>query len=59
MGYCPWSVIDLLSSHQGFKKRYGFVYINREDHDFKDLRRIKKDSYYWYQEVIKSNGENL
>ena len=50
---------DLLSSHQGFKKRYGFVYINREDHDFKDLRRIKKDSYYWYQEVIKSNGENL
>lgn len=59
MGYCPWSVIDLLSSHQGFKKRYGFVYINREDHDFKDLRRIKKDSYYWYQDVIKSNGENL
>ena len=59
MGYCPWSVIDLLSSHQGFKKRYGFVYINREDHDFKDLRRIKKDRYYWYQEVIKSNGENL
>lgn len=59
MGYCPWSVIDLLSSHQGFKKRYGFVYINREDHDLKDLRRIKKDSYFWYQEVIRSNGENL
>ena len=31
----------------------------KEDNDFKDLRRIKKDSYYWYQEVIKSNGENL
>ena len=59
MGYCPWSVIDLLSSHQGFKKRYGFVYVNREDHDLKDLRRIKKDSYFWYQEVIRSNGENL
>lgn len=59
MGYCPWSVIDLLSSHQGFKKRYGFVYINREDHDFKDLRRIKKDSFFWYQNVIKSNGEDL
>lgn len=59
MGYCPWSVIDLLSSHQGFKKRYGFVYINREDHDLKDLRRIKKDSFFWYQNVIKSNGQNL
>ena len=59
MGYCPWSVIDLLSSHQGFKKRYGFVYINRSDHDIKDLRRIKKDSFFWYQNVIKSNGQDL
>ena len=58
-GYCPWSVIDLLSSHQGFKKRYGFVYVNRDDHDVKDLRRIKKDSFYWYQNVIKTNGEQL
>lgn len=57
MGYCPWSVIDLLSSHQGFKKRYGFVYINRDDHDLKDLARIKKDSFYWYSNVIKTNGE--
>lgn len=56
MGYCPWSFMDLLSSHQGFKKRYGFVYINREDHDLKDLRRIKKDSFMWYQNVIKDNG---
>lgn len=55
-GYCPWSAIDLLSSHQGFKKRYGFIYVNREDHDLKDLRRIKKDSFYWYQEVIRNNG---
>ncbi|SDQ36017.1 glycoside hydrolase family 1 protein [Carnobacterium viridans] len=55
-GYCPWSAIDLLSSHQGFKKRYGFIYVNREDHDLKDLSRIKKDSFYWYQEVIRNNG---
>ncbi|MDF7667880.1 glycoside hydrolase family 1 protein [Orbaceae bacterium ESL0727] len=55
-GYCPWSVMDLLSSHQGFKKRYGFVYVNRDDHDLKDLRRIKKESFYWYQNVIKHNG---
>ena len=59
LGYCPWSVMDLLSSHQGFKKRYGFIYINREDHDLKDLARIKKDSFYWYQNVIASNGESL
>lgn len=55
-GYCPWSVIDLLSSHQGFKKRYGFVYVDRDDHDLKSLKRIKKDSFFWYQNVIKNNG---
>lgn len=56
IGYCPWSVIDLLSSHQGFKKRYGFIFIDRTDFDLKSLARIKKDSYYWYQNVIKQNG---
>lgn len=59
IGYSPWSFMDLLSSHQGFKKRYGFVYVNREDKNLKDLRRIKKDSFYWYQNVIKTNGEEL
>ena len=59
MGYCPWPVMDLLSSHQGFRKRYGFIYINRDDFDLKDLARIKKDSFYWYQNVIKTNGESL
>lgn len=55
-GYCPWAVMDILSSHQGFKKRYGFIYVNREDHDLKDLARIKKDSFYFYQKVIQHNG---
>jgi 6-phospho-beta-glucosidase len=59
MGYSPWSFMDLLSSHEGFKKRYGFVYINREDHDLKDMSRIKKDSFYWYKRVIETNGEEL
>ena len=59
LGYCPWSVMDLLSSHQGFRKRYGFIYINRDDFDLKDLGRVKKDSFYWYQNVIKTNGESL
>lgn len=59
MGYSPWSFMDLLSSHQGFRKRYGFVYVNRDDMDIKDLARIKKDSFYWYQNVIRTNGQVL
>lgn len=56
IGYCPWSFMDLLSSAQGFRKRYGLVYINRTDDELLDLKRIKKDSFYWYQNVIKNNG---
>jgi 6-phospho-beta-glucosidase len=51
--------MDLLSSHQGFKKRYGFIYVDRNDHDIKDLKRIKKDSFHWYKQVIETNGEVL
>ena len=58
IGYSPWSFLDLLSSHQGFRKRYGLVYVNREDMDLKDMKRIKKDSFYWYQKVIRTNGED-
>ena len=59
IGYSAWSFMDLLSSHQGFRKRYGFVYVNREDQDLKDMKRIKKDSFYWYQNVIHTNGAEL
>ena len=59
MGYCPWSAIDLISTHQGFKKRYGFVYINRDEFDLKDLGRYPKDSFYWYKKVIACNGRDL
>lgn len=58
-GYSPWSVMDLLSSHQGFKKRYGFIYVDRDDHDLKQLERIRKDSFYWYKKVIETNGESV
>lgn len=58
-GFCPWAAIDLVSTHSGFKKRYGFIYVNREDFDLKDMRRIKKKSFYWYQNVIKTNGKEL
>lgn len=59
MGYCPWSFIDVLSGRQGFSKRYGLVYVNRTDDDLKNLRRIKKKSFYWYNNVIKTNGISI
>ncbi|PGM50018.1 6-phospho-beta-glucosidase [Bacillus cereus] len=57
IGYCPWAAIDLISTHQGFRKRYGFIYINRDEYDLKDLKRIKKQSFYWYKAFISSNGK--
>jgi len=59
IGYCPWSAIDLVSTHSGCSKRYGFIYVNREEFDLKDLRRIKKNSFYWYKKIIANNGEDL
>lgn len=59
IGYYPWSFMDVLSSSNGYNKRYGFVYVNRDDDDLKDLRRIKKKSFAWYAQVITSNGEDL
>lgn len=59
VGYCAWSFIDLVSGREGMDKRYGLVYVNRDNEDLKDLRRIKKDSFYWYQEVIKNRGYDL
>ena len=59
LGYCTWSFTDLLSWLNGFQKRYGFVYVNQHEEGEHDLRRIKKKSYYWYKEVIETNGENL
>lgn len=56
IGYCPWSFEDLVSTHQGYKKRYGFVYIDRDESDLKGLKRIKKDSFYWYKNTILNNG---
>ena len=57
--YCPWSAIDLLSTSNGVKKRYGFVYVDRTDDDPKECGRIRKDSFYWYQKVIASRGTEL
>ncbi|MDD6674070.1 MAG: glycoside hydrolase family 1 protein [Lactimicrobium massiliense] len=59
MGYCPWSAIDLISTHEGMRKRYGFVYVDRDEFDLKTMKRYPKDSFYWYKKVIASNGEDL
>lgn len=53
MGYLPWGCIDLLSAGGDHSKRYGFIYVDYEHH----CARYKKDSFYWYQEVIRTNGK--
>lgn len=59
LGYCTWSFTDLLSWLNGYQKRYGFVYVDRDETDSGSLNRYKKDSFYWYKEVIKNNGSNI
>ncbi len=58
IGYCPWSAIDLISTHEGIEKRYGFIYVDRTDDSLNTLDRYKKDSFYWYQKLIAENGLN-
>lgn len=60
MGYTPWGCIDLISASTGeMAKRYGFIYVDKQDDGTGSLRRSKKDSFYWYQAVIRSNGAVL
>ncbi|MGX7194404.1 family 1 glycosylhydrolase [Enterococcus moraviensis] len=56
--FCPWSFIDLVSTTSGFRKRYGFVYVDRTDTVCLENRH-RKDSFYWSQGVIRSNGKVL
>lgn len=60
MGYTSWGCIDLISATTGqMKKRYGMIYVDRNDDGSGTLKRYKKDSFYWYQKVIASNGAEL
>ena len=60
MGYTPWGCIDLVSLSTGeMKKRYGFIYVDRNNDGTGSLKRINKDSFNWYKKVIESNGEDL
>lgn len=54
-GYYAWSAIDLLSWLNGYKKQYGFIYVDHKD----GLNRKKKLSFHWYKHVIQTRGEEL
>ncbi|ASA19794.1 glycoside hydrolase family 1 protein [Paenibacillus donghaensis] len=59
IGYCLWSFMDVVSGHDGMNKRYGLVYLNRNDKELLDLGRFRKDSFHWYARVIATNGAEL
>ena len=60
IGYTWWGCIDLVSeSTRQMSKRYGFIYVDMDDYGNGTFKRIKKDSFNYYKQVIESNGENL
>ncbi|MFW2504534.1 glycoside hydrolase family 1 protein [Clostridium diolis] len=60
MGYTTWGCIDLVSASTAeLKKRYGFIYVDRNDDGSGTLERYKKKSFDWYKEVIATNGASL
>ena len=60
MGYTTWGCIDLVSASTAeLKKRYGFIYVDRNDDGSGTLERYKKKSFNWYKEVIATNGASL
>ena len=60
MGYTSWGCIDLVSASTAqMSKRYGYIYVDRNDDGTGSLNRYKKKSFDWYKKVIASNGEDL
>ena len=60
IAYTTWGCIDLVSAGTGeMRKRYGFIYVDKQDDGTGDYSRSRKDSFYWYKKVIASNGEDL
>ncbi|MCG7202276.1 glycoside hydrolase family 1 protein [Streptomyces arenae] len=60
LGYTPWGCIDLVSASTAqMSKRYGFVYVDRDDDGTGTLARYRKKSFHWYADVIRSNGASL
>ena len=60
IGYTYWGPIDIVSAGTGeMKKRYGFIYVDKDNDGHGTLKRYKKKSYDWYKKVIENNGEEL
>lgn len=60
IGYTMWGPIDMISSSTSeMTKRYGFIYVDQDDYGNGTMKRYIKDSYYWYRDVIASNGKKL
>ncbi len=57
LGYCTWSYTDLLSWLNGYQKRYGFIYVDQDETQNGSQVRYKKDSYYWYKNLIEKHSE--
>lgn len=52
LGYLGWGLIDLPSSTGDMEKRYGMIYVNRGNHDLRDMRRVPKKSFYWFKDYL-------
>lgn len=60
LGYTSWGCIDLVAASTGeMSKRYGYIYVDRDDSGNGTYKRYKKKSFYWYKKVIETNGEDL
>jgi 6-phospho-beta-glucosidase len=60
LGYTTWGCIDLVAASTGeMSKRYGFIYVDRDDQGNGTLSRTRKKSFWWYKKVIASNGGDL
>ena len=60
LGYTTWGCIDMISASTAqMSKRYGFIYVDRNDDGTGTLERYRKKSFHWYREVIASNGAEL
>ncbi len=58
IGYLTWAAMDLVSTTEGMmSKRYGFIYVDRNDDGSGTLQRTPKDSFYWYQALIKKESQ--
>lgn len=59
-GYASWGPIDIISCSQGeMSKRYGYIYVDKDDRGNGTNKRMKKDSFYWYKHIIETNGREL